>query len=252
MNDYESAIKWLNRYLGGVSVAPAGAVPTHESEGSDIYKAYLLLGKAHLAMGNLKEACDTLEKTVATALDSDDYIEAISSLVQAQIRQQDFVTALSVIENVSSRPFTQQQVTRLLLLKSGVLREMGLPDKAQTALTDKILYITDSRLKADITLELARCYYAGQNLDSARKYFTEAISSLEAGPTSQQAACELAEVCLKLGDYEQTISICTQLLDSSAPQQTKQLASKILAAAYSKLQQYDKAAEILITASVNQ
>ena len=159
------------------------------------------------------------------------------------------VAALSVIENVRSRPFSQQQVTRLLLLKSGVLREMGLADKAITILTEKIQYISDNRLKADITLELARCYYTGQNLESARKYYTDAIFLLEPGAASQQASCELAEVSLKLGDNEQAVSICTKLVDSSTQPQTKQAASKILASAYSNLKQYDKAAQILIMAS---
>jgi tetratricopeptide (TPR) repeat protein len=249
MNDYESAIKWLNRYLGGVSVAQAGNASTDGTENNDLYRAYLFLGKSHLAMGNIKEACGALQKTVASAIDSDDYIEAITALVEAQIKEQDYVAALSVIENVRSRPFSQQQVTRLLLLKSGVLREMGLPDKAVATVSDRIQYITDSRLKADITLELARCYYAGRNLDSARKYYTDALVLLEPGAASQQASCELAEVCLTLGDCEQTISICTQLLESSASRQIKQRASRALAAAYSKLQQYDKAAQILIMAS---
>jgi tetratricopeptide (TPR) repeat protein len=101
-----------------------------------------------------------------------------------------------------------------------------------------------------MTLELARCYVAAQNLELARTHFTEVLSMVEPGPVAQQASLELADVCLKLDDHQQTISICNQLLGSSASEQIKQQASKILASAYSRRHEYDKAATALITASV--
>ena len=158
------------------------------------------------------------------------------------------MAALSTIENIRAWPFSQEQATRLLLLKSAVLRELGLTDQASTLLADRVQYLTDSKLKADITLELARCQVAAEKLDTARTYLTEALSLVEPGPVAHTASLELAEVCLKLKDYRQTISICTQLLDSSASEQIKQQASKTLAAAYSSQRDYDKAAMALLTA----
>jgi hypothetical protein len=54
---------------------------------------------------------------------------------------------------------------------------------------------------------------------------------------------------MKLGEHQQTISICKKLLDSSACEQIKQQASKILASVYSKQENYDKAALALLTTS---
>jgi tetratricopeptide (TPR) repeat protein len=261
MSNYESAIKWLTLYIEAAGkqqhfaqTAARFSSPKsakQESQGrSNLYTAYLLLGKANLAIGNLQQACDALDRTVQRANASDEYVEAISALVEAQIKQENFVAALGTIENVRAWSFSQEQATRLLLLKSNVLRAIGLTDQAIAALADRAQYLTDTQLKANVILELARCHITAQNLDLARAHLTEVLSLVEPGPVSQQASLELADVCLKLDDHRQTISICTKLLDSSASEQTKQQASKILASVYSRQEDYDKAALALLTASV--
>ena len=252
MKDYENSVKWLTRYFDSLKKQQSvKTAPDKESQSdTHVYTAYLLLGKANLALGNMEAACDALNRTVRNASAIDEYVEAVSALVDAQIRQKNFVAALGTIENVRSWPFSQQQVTQLLLLKSNVLREMGLIDQAATILTDKAPYLTDSRLKADIMLELAKCYFAAGNLDLARAHLAKAIPLIEPGPKAQRANLDLAKICLNLGDYQQTITICTQLLESSAGERIKQEASKVLASAYSGQQDFDKAAEALLTASI--
>jgi tetratricopeptide (TPR) repeat protein len=253
IKDYKSAVEWLTRYIEAIAAQQHPARTSAKSpsqNAAELYTAYLLLGKSNLALGNLSAACDALQFTVRRAAASDEYVEAISALVEAQIKQQDFVAALDTIENVRVWPFSQEQTTRLLLLKSGILRTIGLTDQAITLLSDRAQYLTDPRLKAEIIFELARCYVASKNLELARSHLTEVLSLVEPGPLAQQASVELAEVCLKLGEYQQTISICTQLLNSSAAEQIKQQCSKILVSAYSKQQDYDKAAMSLVTASV--
>ena len=217
----------------------------------ELYTAYLLLGKTHLALGNLQQACETLERTVRKANASDDYAEAITTLAEAQIKQHDFVTALKTIENIRPWSFSQEQTTRFLLLKSEILRESGLVEQASALLADRIQYLTDTKLKAYVTLEMARCEIAANHLDLARSYLTDAISSIDAGPDAQTASLELAEICLKLKDYQQAVFICKQLLDSSTPEQIKQKASKLLAAAYSNQKNYDKAAMALLASPTN-
>jgi tetratricopeptide (TPR) repeat protein len=252
MNDYESAVKWLTLYIEAVRAQqhPAQTAAKQGPQGgANLYTAYLLLGKANLALGNLQQACDALERTAKRAAASDEYLEAISSLVEAQIKQENFVAALGTIENIRAWPFSQEQVTRLLLLKSKVLRTIGLTDQAVTLLSDRAQYLTDQQLKANVILELARCNIAAKNFDLASAHLTEVLSMVEPGPVSQQASLELAYVCMKLGEHQQTISICKKLLDSSACEQIKQQASKILASVYSKQENYDKAALALLTTS---
>ena len=249
--EYEPALKWLTIYLETIDAQQKSAKPELQNN-PELYTAYLLLGKTHLALGNLPQACEILERTVKKANASDDYAEAIATLAETQMQQKDFVTALNTVENIRSWSFSQEQTTRLLLLKSKIMRESGLIEQAVALLTDRIQYLTDAKLKAYVTLEMARCEIAANHLDLARSYLTDAISSIDAGPDAQTASLELAEVCLKLKDYRQTISICKQLLDSSPSGQIKQQASKVMAAAYSNQKDYDKAAMALLTLSAKQ
>jgi len=253
--EYEPSLKWLTIYLETVDAqqltAPKTAKPELQNN-HELYTAYLLLGKTHLALGNLQQACEILERTVKKANASDDYAEAIAILAEAQIKQHDFVTALKTVENIRPWSFSQEQTTRFLLLKSEILRESGLVEQASALLADRIQYLTDAKLKAYVTLEMARCEIAANHLDLAKSYLTNAISSIDAGPDAQTASLELAEICLKLKDYQQTIFICKQLLDSSTPEQIKQKASKLLAAAYSNQKNYDKAAMALLASPTNQ
>jgi tetratricopeptide (TPR) repeat protein len=250
--DYESAIKWLILYIEPTGTQQNTAQNVAKQQSADnakIYTTYFLLGKANMALGNLQQACVALDRSVRRASISEEYVEAISALVETQIKQENFVAALDTIENVRAWPFSQEQSTQLLLLKSKVMRSIGLTDKAITVLVDRTQYLTDVGLKANMTLELARCYVAMQNLELARTHFTEVLSMVEAGPVAQQASLELAEVCLKLDDHKQTILICNQLLGSSASEQIKQEASKIIASAYSSQLEYDKAAVALMSAA---
>ena len=152
MKDYESALKWLKIYLETVdtersdghwntsmheTTSPLRQSAKPESKNnSELYTVYLLLGKANLAIGNYQQACEILERTVKKANASDEYAEAIATLTEAQIKQNDFVTALKTVENVRSWSFSQEQTTRLLLLKSEILRKSGLVEQA-TALLDR-------------------------------------------------------------------------------------------------------------------
>jgi tetratricopeptide (TPR) repeat protein len=139
---------------------------------------------------------------------------------------------------------------------------MGLADQALAALSDRERYVADSQLKAGIIIEIARCGVSEGKFDLAKERLTEGLSLLEAGPEAQQVSLELAEVCLKLGENQQAITICSQLIDSSqsrssatgegrqtADESIKRRASGILASAYNKQQDYDRAAQVLLMAS---
>ena len=249
--EYEPTLKWLTIYLETVDAQQFTAKKSARPElqnNHELYTAYLLLGKTHLALGNLQQAGEVLERTVKKANARDDYAEAIATLAEAQIKQHDFITALKTIENIRPWSFSQEQTTRFLLLKSEIMRESGLVEQASALLADRIQYLTDAKLKAYVTLEMARCEIASNHLDLARSYLTDAISSIDPGPDAQTASLELAEVCLKLKDYRQTTSICKQLLNSSPSEQIKQKASKLLATAYSSQKDYDKAVMALLAA----
>jgi len=119
---------------------------------------------------------------------------------------------------------------------------LGLVDYAIDSLRNRAEYVTDPKLRIKITYELAQCYFANGDLELARSSYSDVLRAVEPGPMAENAALELAEVCLELGQSSQSISVCLQLLDTELTEQTKQRALKTLAAAYNHQKDYDKAA----------
>lgn len=229
---YEDAAKWLTRYIN-----LAG------SERSDnLYSVYFLLGKANLALGKYQEACDAFQYALTEQNSREQYVEAVTALVRGHIEQENFIEALNTLENVRSIALSQEQSVEMLLLRSTVLRMLGLVETAAASLSDRAEYISEPQLQARVSFELAECLIANGDLELARGRLSEILSSAEPGPLAQRAALELADVCLKLGRSPQTISVCLKLLDSNVPTETRQQALKILAAAHNRQKDYEKAA----------
>ena len=234
--DYEAAAKWLTRYI---SLAA-------DRTSSGLYWAYFLLGKTNIALRKPQQACDAFQNALAGPLSREEYVETVSALVKGHIEQEHFIDALDVLENIRSAAFSQKESIDILLLKSKILRAMGLVDKAIVALGDRAEYISDSQLKARISFELTNCYIAKGNLELARTNLAEILVLVEPGHFAHEAALELANVCLKLGQNSQAISVCSQLLDLGPAEQIKQKALNILATAYTRQKNYDRAALTLL------
>jgi tetratricopeptide (TPR) repeat protein len=229
--EYEKAAKWLTRYLDIVK----------DDKNINLYSAYFLLGQSNLALGKYREACDAIEYALREQSSREQYVEAVALLVKCHIEQENIVEALDTLESVRTVALSEEQSIKMLLLKSRIFRMLGLVDTAIVLLRDRAEYISDSQLEAKVLFELAECYIAQGNLESARNALTEILSIVEPGPLAQQIAMELADVCLKLERGEQTISVCLQLLESDVPEQKKQQILKMLAAAYNQQKNYDKA-----------
>jgi tetratricopeptide (TPR) repeat protein len=229
---YEDAAKWLIRYI---SLAKG-------NQNNNLYSVYFLLGKTNLALGKYRQACEAFQYALTEQNSREQYIEAITALVKGHIEQEHFIEALNTLENVHSVALSQEQSVEMLLLRSRILRMVGLVDTAIVSLRDRAEYISDSQLNAEITFELAQCYITKGDLESARSSLSEILGVVEPGLLAQRTGLALAEVCLKLGRSSQTISVCLQLLDSDVPAQMKQKTLKTLAAAYNQQKNYEKAA----------
>jgi len=247
--DYQGAVKWLTQYIQLVTNkgrTETSAAKSLRPEGTELYSAYFTLGQANLALGNPTAACEAFQYTCAGTVSKEKYLDAISALVEAQIQQDSPVEALKTLENMRNWPLSEDESTRILLLKSKILRAMGLIDEAVAALGDRVQYLTDPRLKTAVSLELAKCHIDSGNLQLARANLAEILGSLEPGPLAQQVALEIADVCLRLDQVAQTVSLCTQVLDSTDSPQTRQKALELLAAAHSKQKNYDRATLALL------
>jgi len=233
--DYETAAKWLTQYLN----------LAEERTDADFYFAYSLLGRTNLALGKLQQASLAFQFALsgpAGGLTRERYVQTVSALVETQIQLEHFVEALALLEGVHPWQFSKEESIGILLLKGRVLRFIGLPDEAITALGDIAEYLPDSQLKTKVSFELVNCYIAKGDLEFAQKKLTEILINAAPGPLAHEITLELAEVCLKLGQNSQTVSVCLQLLDSAASARIKQKALKVLAAAYKRQKKFDDAA----------
>jgi tetratricopeptide (TPR) repeat protein len=236
IGDYDSAVEWLANYIDLMG----------EKKNPDVCSACFLLGKAYLNLNEPQQACRAFQYALAGPLPKNEYVETISALTDAYIAQKQFLQALDVLENVDSYQFSQAELVRILLLRSKVLREMGLVDNAVTLLSSRIEYASDPGLKAEISFELTNCYIARNQLDLAHKKLTEILLIVPPGPLAYEVSFKLAQTCLMLNQDSQAISVCSQLLDSAAPEQIRTEAAQMLATAYSRQKNYDKAALALL------
>lgn len=236
IKDYEAAAKWLTRYIR----------LARDQTSRDLYLAYLLLGKTNLALGKTKLSCEAFQYALSGKLSGEEYVETVTALVNAQIQQEHFIEALALINNIHPWQLSQERFIEILLLKSKILRAMGLVDKAIALLGDRAEYTSDAQLKAKISFELAKNYIAKGDLEVARGKLSEILVVTEPGPLAQEVALELAGVCLKLGESTQTVSICSQLLGAGPSMPIKQKTLETLATAYNQQKNYEMAALTLL------
>ncbi|MCK5472418.1 MAG: hypothetical protein KAI59_00180 [Planctomycetes bacterium] len=131
-------------------------------------------------------------------------------------------------------------------MKSENFRLMGFVDKAIAILGDKIEYISDEQLEARAAFELTKCYIAKGDLLLAYSRLNEILVTAKPGNDTYEITLELADVCLKLGRNEQSISICSALTDFSLSQPMKEKTAEILITAYNREKKYDQAALVIL------
>jgi tetratricopeptide (TPR) repeat protein len=231
---YEESIKWLTRYLN----------LTKEKPDENLYRAYLLMGRAYLGLDKANEACTAFQSALAgrpAGAGPEEYIEIVSALVDSFIVRERFIEALGVLDGVELWRLSQKENVKVVLLKAGILRRMGLVDKAVSAIGDRADYVSDALLKARILFELARCYEADGRLELARRNLSDILVIANKGLLFDSVAIELADVCKKLGRNSEAISVCVQLLNSQPEDDVKKQALLILAYVYRSQKDYDNA-----------
>ena len=158
----------------------------------------------------------------------------------------DLLQALDALEDVDFWQFSQTESVKILLLKSKILQDMGLVEKAITVLSDQAEYIPDPQLKAEILFDIANCYITQGQFQLAHEELTKLLLVVRPGPLAYKIAIRLAEICSMLGLNSQAISVCTQLMEADIPEQTRNKAATILAMAHNAQQDYDSAALALL------
>ena len=202
-----------------------------------------MLGQCYIKLNRFAEASGALVNALDDNASREEFVRVILELVKAEAGQHNYVEALNILENVPLEGLSQEDSCAVLRATTAILLEIDLVETATTLLRRKIEFIADSTLRAQLTLELARCYAAANDLRLARKEVSEALVDLPAGPERRQAGLLLADLCLRLGDYDQAADACLEVLGE--PIEDKAISDKahaILGACYARMKQYDKAA----------
>ncbi|MCK5172303.1 MAG: tetratricopeptide repeat protein, partial [Planctomycetes bacterium] len=205
--------------------------------------AYYMLGETYLQLGDDKKAADALKNAVDNPANKEQFIKVTLKLVEAEIRQENFVTALNTLENIPAEQLAQEHATEVLIKKATVLRLLDIPDTAISMLRHKIEFIADATQRAKLSFELARCYMQVGDIRVAREELSDVISDMPPGPKALQAQLLLAEATMELQEYAQVRITCLNLLNSGVNDPAmRQQALSLLGKSYTELDQHDKAA----------
>ncbi len=230
---YEKAREWFTHAIE----------MTGNASDDRLKPAYYMLGETYLQLGDDKKAADALKNAVDNPANKEQFIKVTLKLVEAEIRQENFVTALNTLENIPAEQLAQEHATEVLIKKATVLRLLDIPDTAISMLRHKIEFIADATQRAKLSFELARCYMQVGDIRVAREELSDVISDMPPGPKALQAQLLLAEATMELQEYAQVRITCLNLLNSGVNDPAmRQQALSLLGKSYTELDQHDKAA----------
>ncbi len=231
IEDYPNCQKWLARYFN----------LTKDTQNPQRQTAYLLSGKAWVAQNQYEKACAAFELALDGKLSKSQYIQTISSLVNGYIQLKRFVDALERLEDVYPSVHSDTAAIEILLLKSRVLREMGLPEKAAVFLNEKNQFVTDPKIKARICMELAYCSIAQKHDQHACQYLDKLLVTTNRETLTNETGIRLAELYMILNQNQKTIEVCKMMLERSLSESQRNSILHILGQAYQQQHHYDKA-----------
>lgn len=203
----------------------------------------LMLGRTLIELGENQQASAVLRASLESSLSDTDYVQIIEELVAAEMDQENYLEALNILESIPQSRLNQKDSCEALIWKSRVLRAIDAAPSAASLLRRKIEYITDSQLRAWLTLELAESYYAMGDYAQARSEINDVLADIHDAGRSRQAALLLANIAEQLGQPQQAEKICrTILANSDLDPAIRQKTFELLGRIYSDQQAFDKAA----------
>jgi len=238
----DEADRWVKRYLNS----------NPPSETPDYYRAYMLLGKVNLALEKTDQAVAAFRYALSGQLPKSEYLEPVHQFIEVLNKKGKFVEALQIIEDARRDELNTHERAELLILESSVYRGMHLPHRLQDTLDEQAEFTSDEQLRGKILYEIALCELASGNLQTAHRKLTELLRVVEPGPLADEVTMKLAQTCIRMGKYEQAISLSAGILEKQdLPAQLRVKLVDIKAQAQQNLQDYDQAALTLINSLYN-
>jgi uncharacterized protein HemY len=231
--DWAEAQLWLNR-----------AMELFEDKNDfRVSSVCFMLGRIYLAQGQYAEASKSLRIALNGKLSEKEYVQIILELVGAEARQGNYLEAINILSSVPHEHLGQQDLCELLIAKAGILREIDATEEAVSLLRRKIEFVADSRLRAWLTLELARCYLVTGDYTPARRELNDVLPDMQDACRARQGGLILAQIAEKQKQSQQAETLCITILsDPQAEEEIRNEAFAILGRVYAGQKRYEKAA----------
>ncbi|HUU10009.1 MAG TPA: tetratricopeptide repeat protein [Phycisphaerae bacterium] len=230
--DYEAAARWLGRYID-LSAGRTGDEPA---------QAALLLARSQSALGRFEPASAALTKALEAEPSEALRVDILLELARTLMRQDELAMAIAVVESIRRDSVPADKADEAVLLHAQILRAVGLADKAAMQLQAQMASATSDQNRARMAIELARCHIDAGKLMDAHRQLAAVLTDVGTGPLAIEAACELAEVCLKVGQADHAVSVCQHALSLPLPDATRRRLLNILGVAHVRMRDYDRAA----------
>lgn len=239
---YDAAVKWLDDYIALAKKAGK----------SDLSEVYILLGRCLSVLGQTRKAGEAFTAVLSNNPTHDQRIEASVALSGAWRRAGDLPRALALLLDMSKDLKTDAQKHQVFSMTAGCYRDMGLPELGAAFLKANILNVSESELRAKLQIDQARCYSDAGRFTTAHAILTEAPKKLSPGGQARRAACDLAEVCLRIGRPAQAAVVADGVLKLSPSGLYSKRARKILSRAHLAAGDYEKAVGALADIPIDQ
>jgi tetratricopeptide (TPR) repeat protein len=231
--DWMAVREWLGRAM---------ELMTDQND-SRIVSMCSMLGAAYIELGQYQQASRALRMALGSKMSNSDYVQIIRELAEAEMRQSNYLEALTILEGIPMDRLNQTDSCEILMTRAKVLRSIDAAEAAVSLLRRKIEFIADSQLRAWLTLELAECYFVQGDYALARRELNEVMADIQDVYRAQQAGLLLARIAEKLKQPKQAEAICLTLLanpegDSEIRKQTFEMLGRL----YTEQKEYDKAA----------
>jgi tetratricopeptide (TPR) repeat protein len=230
--EFAEAAKWLTAYLGH----------SRATTGEGAREAGFLLAQCRVATSQPAEAAAAFRMALAADKDPRQTARITLEFCRFLMAQEDSIGALGALDALEGVELPEPQAGETLVLRAQVLRAIGLPRAAIRTLRLAGSPAVGSPLERQVSVELARCRAADGDLEAARAALTEILPRLPKSAQTQTLVCELAEICLRLGEARQTISLTADLLKAAPPAEVRRRAAEALAAACVMERDFDGAA----------
>jgi tetratricopeptide (TPR) repeat protein len=202
-----------------------------------------MLGKTYLAQGQYAEASKTLRVALSGKFSEKEYVQITLELIAAETRQGNYLEAMNILGSVPQEHLGQQDLCEFLIAKAGILREIDAAEEGVSLLRRKIEFVADSRLRAWLMLELAKCYFTAGDYPLARRELNDALPDMQDAYRAREGVLILARIAEKLNQPRQAETLCTTLLtDAQVEDAIRREAFVILGRVYTGQKHYEKAA----------